>query len=139
MGEHVGEEQYPSYVDVMHRVLKPRARLLLQQMSRRENTAPGGGPFIESYIAPDMHMRPLWRTVKFVQEGGFEVRHVEAMREHYVRTAERWLATLENNFDRFVALQGEEVVRVWRLYLVGGALAFEQGRMGVDQILAVKS
>jgi cyclopropane-fatty-acyl-phospholipid synthase len=27
---------------------------------------------------------------------------------------------------------------VWRLYLVGGALAFEEGRMGVDQILVVK-
>ena len=139
MGEHVGEDQYPTYVGVMHGVLKPGGRLLLQQMSRHENTAPGGGPFIESYIAPDMHMRPLWRTLKFVQDGGFEVRHVEAMREHYVRTAEHWLATLEAEFDRFVALQGEEVARVWRLYLVGGALAFEQGRMGVDQILAVKS
>jgi len=139
MGEHVGEEQYATYVDVMHRVLKPGGRLLLQQMSRAEDTAPGGGPFIEAYIAPDMHMRPLWRTVKYLQDGGFEVRHVEAMREHYVRTAEHWLATLEDNFDRFVGLQGEEVARVWRLYLVGGALAFEQNRMGVDQILAVKS
>ncbi len=27
---------------------------------------------------------------------------------------------------------------MWRLYLVGGALAFEERRMGVDQILAVK-
>jgi cyclopropane-fatty-acyl-phospholipid synthase len=27
---------------------------------------------------------------------------------------------------------------VWRLYLVGGALTFEEGRMGVDQILAVR-
>ena len=36
-----------------------------------------------------------------------------------------------------VDLVGEEVARVWRLYLVGGALAFEEGRMGVDQILAV--
>jgi cyclopropane-fatty-acyl-phospholipid synthase len=33
---------------------------------------------------------------------------------------------------------GLETARVWRLYLVGGALAFEQGRMGVDQILAVR-
>ena len=139
MGEHVGQEQYPTYVDVMYGALKPGGRLLLQQMSRAENTAPGGGPFIEAYIAPDMHMRPLWQTVKFVQDGGFEVRHVEAMREHYVRTAEHWLATLERDFDRFAALQGEEVARVWRLYLVGGALAFEQGRMGVDQILAAKS
>lgn len=27
---------------------------------------------------------------------------------------------------------------MWRLYLVGGALAFEEGRMGVDQILMVR-
>jgi cyclopropane-fatty-acyl-phospholipid synthase len=33
---------------------------------------------------------------------------------------------------------GEQTARVWRLYLVGGALAFEEGRMGVDQILAVR-
>ncbi|MBN9620319.1 MAG: class I SAM-dependent methyltransferase, partial [Actinobacteria bacterium] len=49
-----------------------------------------------------------------------------------------WLDTLEADWDRFVALQGEETARVWRLYLVGGALAFEQGRMGVDQVLAAR-
>ena len=138
MGEHVGEQHYPGYVDVMQHALKPGGHLLLQQMSRREGTAPGGGPFIESYIAPDMHMRPLWQTIRHVESGGFEIRGVEAMREHYVTTVDRWLETFEDRYDEFVALQGEEVARVWRLYLVGGGLAFEQGRMGVDQILARK-
>jgi cyclopropane-fatty-acyl-phospholipid synthase len=27
---------------------------------------------------------------------------------------------------------------MWRLYLAGGALAFEENRMGVDQILLVR-
>jgi cyclopropane-fatty-acyl-phospholipid synthase len=138
MGEHVGEGNYPTYVATMLNALKAGSPLLLQQMSRREGTAPGGGPFIESYIAPDMHMRPLWQTVRHLENAGFEVRGVEAMREHYVRTVEHWLETFENHYDRFVALQGEEVARVWRLYLIGGGLAFEQGRMGVDQILARK-
>lgn len=138
MGEHVGEEHYPAYVAMMHRALKLGGRLLLQQMSRRADAAPGGGPFIESYIAPDMHMRPLWQTVRFLEDGGFELRHVEAMREHYVRTVDHWIETFEQRYPRFIALQGEEVARVWRLYLVGGGLAFEQGRMGVDQLLARK-
>ena len=43
------------------------------------------------------------------------------------------LAKLRRNA---VAMVGEEMARVWRLYLVGGALSFEEGRMGVDQILA---
>jgi cyclopropane-fatty-acyl-phospholipid synthase len=85
-----------------------------------------------------MHMRPLWQTIRHVESGGFEIRGVEAMREHYVTTVDRWLDTFEARYDEFVALQGEEVARVWRLYLVGGGLAFEQGRMGVDQILARK-
>ena len=136
MGEHVGEQHYAGYVDMMHRAVKPGGHLLLQQMSRHEGTAPGGGPFIESYIAPDMHMRPLWQTIRHVEAGGFEVRDVEAMREQYVRTVDHWLETFETRNAEFVALQGEEVARVWRLYLVGGRLAFEQGRMGVDQILA---
>jgi cyclopropane-fatty-acyl-phospholipid synthase len=66
------------------------------------------------------------------------VRDVHALREHYVRTVHAWYDTFEANWDRVVAMVGEEVGRVWRLYLVGGALAFEEGRMGVDQILAVR-
>ncbi len=138
MGEHVGEDNYPTYVATMRHAVKSGGRLLLQQMSRREGDAPGGGPFIESYIAPDMHMRPLWQTVRHLQTAGFEIRDVEAMREHYTRTVAQWLERFDSRHDEFVALQGEEVARVWRLYLVGGGLAFEQGRMGVDQILARK-
>jgi len=37
-----------------------------------------------------------------------------------------------------VAMVGEEVARVWRLYMVGSALSFEENRMGVDQVLGVK-
>jgi cyclopropane-fatty-acyl-phospholipid synthase len=47
-----------------------------------------------------------------------------------------------DNFERHLPevekLLTPEQVRVWRLYLAGGALAFEEGRMGVDQILAVR-
>lgn len=138
MGEHVGEQRYPAYVRILGRALRPGGRLLLQQMSRRADASPGGGAFIEAYIAADMHMRPLWQTLRYLQDGDFEIASVQAMREHYARTAQCWIATLDERFDEFVALLGEEVARVWRLYLAGGMLAFEEGRMGVDQILAVK-
>jgi cyclopropane-fatty-acyl-phospholipid synthase len=106
-------------------------------MSRGTNR-PGGGAVLESYIAPDMHMRPVGETVAMIERAGLEVRHVQALREHYTRTARAWLATLEERWDAVVDLVGEPTARVWRLYLVGGALAFEERRMGVDQILAVR-
>jgi cyclopropane-fatty-acyl-phospholipid synthase len=138
MGEHVGQDNYPVYAAALYSHLKPRGRLLLQQMSRRSDAAPGGGPFIENYIAPDMHMRPVSETIGFLERAGLEIREVQALREHYVRTVQDWLETFETHYDQAVAMVGEEVARVWRLYLVGGALTFDEGRMGVDQILAVR-
>ena len=135
MGEHVGDAQYPGFIAGFRRLLKPGGRLLIQQMSRNVH-APGGGPFIEAYIAPDMHMRPLGETVSLLEAGGFEIRGIEAMREHYARTGRAWRHTLEARWREVVELVGEETARVWRLYLTGGSLAFEEGRMGVDQILA---
>jgi cyclopropane-fatty-acyl-phospholipid synthase len=111
--------------------------VLVQQMSRR-GSHPGGGPFIESFIAPDMHMRPIGQTLALLEDGGLTTVSVEAMREHYVRTADAWIGNLENNWDAAVELIGEEAARVWRLYLAGGRLAFEHRRMGVDQILLTR-
>jgi cyclopropane-fatty-acyl-phospholipid synthase len=137
MGEHVGQRNYPTYAKVLHDRVRPGGRVLVQQMSRR-GRHPGGGPFIESFIAPDMHMRPVGETVDLIESSGLEVRDVHALREHYVRTVAAWHRTFEENFDQVVDLVGAEVARVWRLYLVGGAMAFRDGRMGVDQILAVR-
>lgn len=137
MGEHVGDAEYPAFAAALHRHARPCGRVLVQQMSRGRS-APGGGPFIEAYIAPDMHMRPLGETTGLLEAAGLEVRHTESLREHYVRTITAWHRTLEHRWADFTALAGEETARVWRLYLAGGALAFEEGRMGVDQILAVR-
>jgi cyclopropane-fatty-acyl-phospholipid synthase len=137
MGEHVGDREYPAFCAQLHGLLKPGGRVLVQQMSRGA-VAPGGGKFIEAYIAPDMHMRPVGQTVGLLEDAGFEVLDVQAMREHYTRTIRAWLTALDQRIDEVTALIGAESARVWRLYLAGGALAFDEGRMGVHQILAVR-
>ncbi|MCO5315119.1 MAG: cyclopropane-fatty-acyl-phospholipid synthase family protein [Solirubrobacterales bacterium] len=137
MGEHVGEQAYPGFVSVLQDRVRPGGRVLIQQMSRR-GKHPGGGPFIESFIAPDMHMRPVGETVGLLEAGGLEVRDVHALREHYVRTVHHWIERFETNLGELRQLVPEEVIRVWRLYLTGGAMAFRDGRMGVDQILSVR-
>jgi cyclopropane-fatty-acyl-phospholipid synthase len=138
MGEHVGEENYRAYTSTLFRLVKPEGRLVLQQMSRGA-VAPGGGAFIETYIAPDMTMRPVGSTLNHLASAGFEIRDVQAMREHYVRTCRAWACTLEERWSDALALVGAEQARVWRLYLAGGALAFAENRMGVDQIVAVRT
>ena len=137
MGEHVGEKNYARYAQALYDNAKPGARVLIQQMSRT-GRHPGGGPFIESFIAPDMTMRPVGESVAYLERAGLEVRDVHGLREHYVWTVDAWLEKFESRWDDVVEMVGLEMARVWRLYLVGGGMSFEQGRMGVDQILAVK-
>ena len=137
MGEHVGEGEYPVFARILHDVLRPGGRALVQQMSRARSHT-GGGPFIETYIAPDMHMKPVGTTIAMLATAGLEIRDVHALREHYGWTARGWLRTLEDRWDEVVAMIGEPGARIWQLYLVGGGLAFAQNRMGVDQILAVR-
>lgn len=137
MGEHVGDAEYPAFAAAIRSRLKPHGRALIQQMSRGRN-APGGGAFIETYIAADMHMRPVGETIGILEGAGLEVQAVTAMREHYVRTIDAWRDTLEERWDAFVDLVGEETARVWRLYMVGSSLSFAERRMGVDQILSVR-
>lgn len=112
----VSSIESPTHAAVMFDVLKPRGRLVLQERAQ-----------------------PLWQTVRHLQEAGFEIRAVEAMREHYVRTVDAWLEVFETHHEQFVDLVGPEVTRMWRLHLVGDRLAFEEGRMSVDQVLAVKT
>ncbi|HLI54726.1 MAG TPA: cyclopropane-fatty-acyl-phospholipid synthase family protein [Acidimicrobiales bacterium] len=137
MSEHVGDANYPAFLAALHASLAVGGRLLIQVMSRGGRN-PGGGPFIERYIAPDMHMRPLGRTVSLLEAAGFEVRDVHALREHYARTIRAWSAEMERRWEDVVALIGDERARVWKLYLAGAALSFEENRMGVDQILSVR-
>jgi cyclopropane-fatty-acyl-phospholipid synthase len=141
MGEHVGQSRYPTYAAALFRLLRPEGRLLLQQMSRGaagRNGAPGGGAFIERYVAPDMFMRPLGATIELLERAGHEVVDVHSLREHYVWTVHPWLVTLRERRAEVEALVGAHQYRVWLLYLAGAALSFEEGRMGVHQILAVR-
>ncbi|MFJ5829491.1 class I SAM-dependent methyltransferase [Streptomyces sp. NPDC093089] len=137
MGEHVGDAEYPAFATKLHDALRPEGRLLIQQMSRGAH-APGGGAFIETYIAPDMHMRPVGRTVDLLEAAGLEARSTESLREHYTTTIDAWRSTLEQRWSDIEDLVGTTTARVWRLYLAGASLAFSERRMGVDQILAVR-
>ncbi|MFM9609260.1 class I SAM-dependent methyltransferase [Streptomyces niveiscabiei] len=68
-----------------------------------------------------LHMRPLGETVTLLEAAGPEVRHTESPREHDARTVAAWHHTLEERWDAFVRLAGEETARVRRPSPVGAA------------------
>jgi cyclopropane-fatty-acyl-phospholipid synthase len=86
-----------------------------------------------------MTMRPLHRTLAYLEDVGLEVRDVTSIREHYVLTVNAWARRLDDIWDEAAHLYGARRARIWRLYLTGVASAFERNRMSVHQILAVHS
>jgi cyclopropane-fatty-acyl-phospholipid synthase len=77
--------------------------------------------------------------VSRIQRAGFEVRHVEGLREHYRKTLRHWVSNLESQWDEAIAEVGMGRARVWRLYMAASACNFEAGRTEIHQVLAVKN
>jgi len=136
LGEHVGRAGHPAFAARLRGLVRPGGRVLVQQMSRPAPSADGGA-FVAVYVCPDLDMRPLGTTLSLLEGAGLEVRDVEAMREHYALTIDAWANELDRAAAAGLLPVDDATVRVWRLYLAGARLAFEQDRMGVDQIVAV--
>ncbi|WP_369199839.1 class I SAM-dependent methyltransferase [Streptomyces sp. PU-14G] len=142
MAEHVGAARYREYADDLYALLAPGGRLLNHQIGRRplaDEEAYSVDEFIDAYVFPDGELAPVGRTVGLLEDAGFEVRDVEALREHYALTLRAWVRNLESDFARAARLTTPGRARVWRLYMAASALAFERNRIGVNQVLAVRT
>jgi cyclopropane-fatty-acyl-phospholipid synthase len=142
MAEHVGSERYREYAQTLYALLRPGGRLLNHQIARRplrHEEAYRIDEFIDRYVFPDGELAPVGSTVSRLEEAGFEVRDVEALREHYGRTLRAWVGNLEDSWDAASRATTAGRARVWRLYMAASAVAFERNRIGVNQVLAVRT
>ncbi|MCL7430175.1 cyclopropane-fatty-acyl-phospholipid synthase family protein [Streptomyces sp. YS415] len=142
MAEHVGAEAYRTYAARLHGLLRPGGRLLNHQIARRPRRVEESyrlNGFIDRYVFPDGELSPVGSTVSLLEEAGFEVRDVEALREHYALTLRAWVTNLERDWAEAVRLVGAGRARVWRLYMAASAVGFERNNLGVNQVLAVRT
>ena len=163
MFEHVGRRRMVDYFHRLFVLLRPGGRLLnhaigrpgeddvpttrgrAEATARRIAVAAGlrgpsriASPFIDHYVFPDGEIHEVGTVVSMMQNGGFEVRHLETLREHYALTLRRWVENLEANWDSAVREVGAARARVWRLYMAASAIGFERHRLEVHQALAVR-
>ena len=140
MFEHVGEARLAEYFECLRRLVRPGGRLLNHGISRPARSEKARLPrrsFINRYVFPDGELHEVGRVVSITQDAGFEVRHVESLREHYALTLRQWVANLEEHWDEAVAEVGAPRARVWRLYMAASAVNFEAGRSQIHQVLSV--
>ena len=138
MAEHVGLKNLSKYFTQLHRLLRPGGRLLNHAISSVGGSKPRRRSFVTRYVFPDGELIDVGVATETMQQAGFDARDVENLREHYARTLREWVANLEANSEAAVELVGEQRVRIWRLYMSGSSVGFEDGGLGLHQILGVK-
>jgi cyclopropane-fatty-acyl-phospholipid synthase len=137
MFEHVGSSKSAEYFGAMRRLLKPEGRLLNHAISSVGGSRIGSRSFIGRYVFPDGELVDVGSVVLAMEEAGFEVRDVECLREHYVKTLRAWVGNLQQHWQAAVAEVGVRRARVWQLYMTASANGFEDGGISVHQVLGV--
>ena len=142
MAEHAGTEELDAYACRVAGLLVPGRRLLHHTIaSRQADDQPerrSSDTFVNRYVFPEGELQPLHASVKALECASFQVRDVQALREHYPMTLRAWTANLRRHWHTAVSFVGSERARVWELYMTASAVAFERDRIGVNQILAVR-
>ena len=138
MFEHVGLKNLPAYFRAVGRALKPGGLFLNHGITDNEEGRhkTAGTEFIQRYVFPDGELDSVSNAQRVMERTGFEICDVEALRPHYALTLRHWVSRLEARQKEAVAHVSEATYRVWRLYMAACALQFEQGAIGVYQILA---
>jgi cyclopropane-fatty-acyl-phospholipid synthase len=138
MYEHVGRAQLDRYVRTVTCLLRPGGLFLNHGITRLTPHAPAPDPFFTRYVFPDGELHPVIDVMTSMHAAGLEIRDAESLREHYPLTLRRWAANLAAHREEAIAEVGPQRERVWRLYMLGSALGFEDGEISIYQVLAAR-
>jgi len=150
MFEHVGQANMPAYFAKIQRLLKPGGLVMNHGITagsiESSELGAGMGAFIEKYIFPGGELLHVSHVLRVLAMAGLEMVDAENLRPHYARTLWAWSDALESRLDEAQrvleatgnAADAAKVLRAYRLYLAGCAMTFEQGWIGLHQVLATR-
>jgi cyclopropane-fatty-acyl-phospholipid synthase len=137
--EHVGIPNYPAFFGSVRARLHDGG-LYLNHGIVHEFTwkFTSQTEFLYRHVFPNGDLAGLTETLVEIERAGFEILDVEGLRLHYARTCRQWVERLRARADEACALAGERTYRTWLLYLTCSAVAFENGSIGLYQVLTRK-
>jgi cyclopropane-fatty-acyl-phospholipid synthase len=150
MFEHVGQAHMTAYCAQIAHLLEPGGLALNHGITaaglHNRGLGAGMGDFIEKYIFPGGELLHVSHILEHMASGGLEMLDTENLRPHYARTLWAWSDALEAQLPQAQASlqqsagpeRAQRVLRAYRLYLAGSAMAFEQGWIALHQMLAAK-
>ena len=137
--EHVGIPNYPAFFGGVRARLENGGLYLNHGIVhdfhwRRTSQT----EFLYRHVFPNGDLAGLSQTLTEIERAGFEIVDVEGLRLHYARTCRQWVERLRERADEARAVAGERTYRTWLLYLTCSVVAFEDGSIGLYQVLSRK-
>lgn len=142
MFEHVGRRRLDAYFARLGRLVRPGGLIMNHGITAggldNRQLGAGIGEFIERHIFPGGELVHVAQVGASLARGGLELLDAENLRPHYARTLWAWADALEGERARAEAIAGDAVVRAYRMYLGGCAMAFERGWLSLYQLLGAR-
>lgn len=133
MVEHVGRDNYETFMKCVKEIMKPGGLFLLHYISAlKENP---GDAWIKKYIFPGGVIPSLREMIHIAGDQRFYTLDVESWRRHYNRTLLCWNENFQKHRDEVVKMFDERFARMWELYLCACAATFMNGIIDLHQIL----
>jgi cyclopropane-fatty-acyl-phospholipid synthase len=94
--------------------------------------------FIARAVFPGGQLVNLHDVIQAAENAGFEILDVENLRRHYALTCRAWVNRLTAQREACLQVVDQATWRTWQLYLAGSSIAFDQGGLGLHQVLMAK-
>ncbi len=136
MFEHVCVENYPTFMDVVHRCLADDGLFLLHSIGGTESVR-DVDPWISKYIFPNS-MLPSAAQIAAAAEKRLFLEDWHCFGPHYDRTLMTWYDNFRQNWETLRRRYDDRFFRMWSYYLLSCAGSFRARRLQLWQILFSK-
>lgn len=136
MFEHVGQNQYPTFMKTVQSMLKDGGLMLLHTITHLKEDPTD--PWIAKHIFPGGYIPSFREIIQLLPDYDFHALDIENLRIHYAMTLDEWAKRFDANEDKVRAMYDERFIRMWRLYLRSSAAFFRLGGLDLHQILFSK-
>lgn len=133
MIEHVGRENYPLFMSVVKKILKPGGIFVLHYISALLEYP--GDAWVKKYIFPGGVVPSLREILNIAGDLRFYTVDVESLRRHYNKTLLWWNQNFQEHRQDVVSMFDEKFARMWELYLCACAATFMNGIIDLHQII----
>ncbi len=136
MFEHVGEKNYRTFMEIVHRCLKPGGLFMLHTIGTNQSTCVTD-PWIHKYIFPNSHLPSISQIGRSI-EGLFIMEDWHNFGADYDKTLMAWFANFNGSWDILKAKYSDRFYRMWKYYLLSCAGAFRARQIQLWQVVLSK-